>query len=91
VKTLRWIQNHKIEEVVALMPEEYYQGSKELYTQALKTMVDSYSPDGMISAVDTKNVMKVLAFDPAVRKANINLSETYDMRFVEAYWKGQKK
>jgi NitT/TauT family transport system substrate-binding protein len=91
VKTLRWIQSHKVEEIVAQMPEDYYQGSKELYTQALKTMVDSYSQDGMILAADTKNVLKVLAFDETVRKATINLAGTYDMRFVEAFWKSQKK
>ena len=90
-KALRWIQTHKIEEIVTIMPEEYYQGSRETYTTALKNMADTYSPDGRISAKDTKTVLKVLMFDPAVKKAQINLGETYDMRFVEAYWKAQKK
>ncbi len=87
VKALRWMQAHKIEEIVAIMPEEYYQGSKETYTQALKNMMDSYSPDGRINIKDTRTVQKVLMFDPAVKKANIDLNETFDMRFVEAYWK----
>jgi NitT/TauT family transport system substrate-binding protein len=91
IKGLRWMQAHKLEEIVALMPEEYYQGNKTLYTQALKSMMDSYSPDGRIAAQDSRNVMKVLSFDPAVKKATINLAETYDMRFVDAYWKTQKK
>jgi NitT/TauT family transport system substrate-binding protein len=87
VKALRWMQTHKIEEIVNIMPEEYYQGSKETYTQALKNMMDSYSLDGRISIKDTRTVQKVLMFDPAVKKATIDLSETFDMRFVEAYWK----
>jgi NitT/TauT family transport system substrate-binding protein len=91
VRGLRWMQSHKIEEIIAIMPEEYYQGNKEVYTKALKSMIDSYSTDGRITAPDTKNVMKVLNFDPAVKKANINLAETYDMQFVESYWKAQKK
>ena len=91
VRTLTWIKTHKAEEITALMPEDYYQGNRELYTQAVRNMTDSYSQDGMISAPDTKNVMKVLSFDPAVKRAAINLSETYDMRFVEAYWKSHKK
>lgn len=91
IRALMWVQTHKTEEITALMPEEYYQGNKEVYTQAVRNMTDSYSKDGMISLADTKNVMKVLSFDPAVKSGNINLSETFDMRFVEAYWKTHKK
>ena len=91
IRTLRWIQTHKPEEIAAAMPEDYYQGSKELYVQAVRNMIDSYSLDGMISPADAKIPLKVLSFDPAVKGKNINLSETYDMRFVEAYWKSQKK
>jgi NitT/TauT family transport system substrate-binding protein len=91
IKTLRWMNTHKIEEIVALMPEDFYQGSKEVYTQAVKNMIDSYSVDGRISPADAKNVVNVMNFDPAVKKAAIDVSETYDMRFVENYWKAQKK
>ena len=91
IKTLRWIQSHKPEEIAAAVPEEYYQGSKELYIQSVRNMIDSYSQDGMVSPADAKNALKVLSFDPAVKSKNINLSETYDMRFVESYWKSQKK
>ena len=91
IRTLRWIQTHKPEEIAAAVPEDYYQGSKELYIQAVRNMLDSYSQDGMISPSDAKNALKVLSFDPAVKAKNINLSETYDMRFVEAYWKSHKK
>jgi NitT/TauT family transport system substrate-binding protein len=91
IKALRWIQTHKPEEIAAAMPEEYYQGNKELYIQSVRNMMDSYSPDGVISPADAKNALKVLSFDPAVKGKTINLSETYDMRFVESYWKAQKK
>jgi NitT/TauT family transport system substrate-binding protein len=91
IRSLRWIQTHKAEEIAAAMPEEYYQGSKELYIQSVRNMIDSYSQDGMISPADAKNALKVLSFDPAVKGKNLNLNDTYDMRFVEAYWKSQKK
>jgi NitT/TauT family transport system substrate-binding protein len=91
IRSLRWIQTHKAEEIAAAMPEEYYQGSKDLYIQSVRNMIDSYSQDGMISPADAKNALKVLSFDPAVKGKSLNLSDTYDMRFVEAYWKGQKK
>lgn len=90
VKALRWIKTHKAEEIVALMPQEYYQGNKELYTQAVRAMLESYSPDGRISPAGPPSVLSVLSFDPAVRQATITLADTYEMRFVEAYWRSQK-
>ncbi len=91
IKALRWIQTHKPEEITALMPEEYYQGNKEIYLQALKNMLDSFSPDGRIALGDAQNVAKVMSSDPVVKKASVNLTDTFDMRFVEAFWKTQKK
>ncbi len=91
VKALRWIKGHKVEEIVALMPQEYYQGNKELYTKAVRAMLESYSPDGRISPAGPPSVLSVLSFDPAVRKATITLADTYEMRFVEAYWRSQPK
>jgi NitT/TauT family transport system substrate-binding protein len=91
IKALRWMQTHKPEEIVALMPEEYYQGNKEIYLQALKNMLDSYSPDGRIVLGGAQNVAKVMSSDPVVKKAAVNLTDTFDMHFVEAFWKALKK
>jgi len=91
VKALRWIKGHKVEEIVALMPQEYYQGNKELYTRAVRATLESYSPDGRISPAGPPSVLSVLSFDPQVRKATITLADTYEMRFVEAYWRSQRK
>jgi NitT/TauT family transport system substrate-binding protein len=85
VRALQWIRSRKVEEIVALMPPEYYQGNRDLYTRAVRNMLESYSLDGRISPAGPPSVMAVLgAFDPNVRRATINLAETYDMRFVEA-------
>ncbi|MDR7481090.1 MAG: ABC transporter substrate-binding protein [Armatimonadota bacterium] len=91
VRALRWIKAHKVEEIVALMPPEYYQGNRDLYTQAVRAMLESYSLDGRISPAGASNVLGVLGtFDAAVRRATINVAETYEMRFVDAYWKAPK-
>ncbi len=91
IKALRWMKTHKVEEIVNLLPQESYQGNKELYTRAVRATLESYSPDGRISPVGPPSVLSVLSFDPAVRQATITLADTYDMRFVEAYWTSQKK
>ena len=91
VRALRWIKAHKAEEIVALMPPEYYQGNRELYTQAVRSMLESYSLDGRISPAGAPNALAVLSsFDATVRRATINVGDTYDMRFVETFWKTQK-
>ncbi len=90
IKALRWIKAHKVEEIVGAMPKEYYQGNKDLYTKAIRATLESYSLDGRISPVGPPSVLGVFSFDPAIRQATINLADTYDMRFVEAYWRSQK-
>ncbi len=92
IKALRWIKTHKVEEIVELMPQEYYQGNRELYTQAVRSMLESYSLDGRISPAGAPNALSVLSsFDANVRRATISVGDTYDMRFVEAFWKSQPK
>lgn len=92
IRALRWIKAHKAEEIVTVMPQEYYQGNKDLYTQAVRNMLESYSLDGRISPAGPPNALTVLSsFDAAVRRATINVGDTYDMRFVEAFWKSAPK
>jgi len=70
VRALRWIKSHKADEIVNLMPQEYHQGNKELYTQAVRSMLESYSLDGRISTAGAPNAVSVLSsFDATVRRA----------------------
>lgn len=86
VKALQWIRTrHSVEEIVNLMPAEYYQGNREVYTRAVRNMLQSYSPDGRMLEAGPPNVLRVLSqFDPKVSRARIDLSKTYETRFVEA-------
>lgn len=84
VKALRWIKTHKVDDIVNLMPQEYYQGNKEIYSQAVRGMLESYSLDGRISPAGAPTAVSVLSsFDATVRRASISVGDTYDMRFVE--------
>ncbi len=86
VKALQWIRTrHRVEDIVRLMPEEYYQGNREVYTRAVAAMLPSYSPDGRMLEAGPANVLRVLAqFDPQVSRARIDLRRTYETRFVDA-------
>jgi NitT/TauT family transport system substrate-binding protein len=84
VRGLKWIQSHTPEEIAALMPPEYYQSNKTLYTLAIKKSLEIYSPDGKFDPAACANTLKVLqVFDEKVKAANIDLTKTYDETFVD--------
>jgi NitT/TauT family transport system substrate-binding protein len=84
VRGLRWIAGHSAEDIAKLMPEEYALGNPPIYIRALAASKPMYSPDGRFvpGAVDTAYaVLKV--FDPAVARATVDLSKTYNDTFVK--------
>ena len=84
VNTLKWIHTHTPEEIMAKMPDELVGGDKALYLAALKNTLPMYSETGRM---DPKGAQAVLAVfsqsNPAVAKANVDLSKTYTNQFVE--------
>jgi NitT/TauT family transport system substrate-binding protein len=83
-KTLQWLDKATPEEIAATVPEDYYLGDKPLYVAAVKANKPVYSrtgvipPAGMQSAADM-----LLAFDDELKGAKIDLTKTFDGRFVE--------
>ncbi len=84
VATLKWIHSHSAEEITAKMPPEFTK-DKALYIAALKNTMAMYSDTGRM---DPKGAAAVLAVfsksSPAVAKANIDLSQTYTNKYVDA-------
>jgi len=84
VRTLKWLETASADDVVKVLPEEYFLGNKDLYKSALERSRPTYSRDGRIPKEGAENAYKVLkAFDPAVASAPIDLSKTYTDTFVE--------
>jgi NitT/TauT family transport system substrate-binding protein len=84
VHALKWIASHSADDIANLMPEEYALGNRPVYIKALALSKAMYSPDGLFvpGAVETADaVLKV--FDPSVAAATIDLTKTYDERFVK--------
>ncbi|HZH52788.1 MAG TPA: ABC transporter substrate-binding protein [Microvirga sp.] len=83
VKSLKWLQTAKPEDVAETVPPEYHLGDRALYIKAVQNSLESYSrtgivpPDGMASVMD---MLKQL--DPELRDAKIDLAATFDDRFV---------
>ena len=84
VATLKWIQTHTPEEIMAKMPDEMVGGDKALYLAALKNTIPMYSRTGKMDPKGAEAVLAVFSqSSPEVAKANIDLSKTYTNRFVE--------
>jgi NitT/TauT family transport system substrate-binding protein len=84
MKSLKWLQTAKPEDVAEVVPPEYHLGDKPLYIKAVQNSLESYSrtgivpPDGMASVMD---MLKQL--DPELKDAKVDLAATFDDRFVK--------
>ena len=83
VRALRFIQQSTPEQIVAVVPPEYYT-DKALYTAALKANLETYRHDGSISLAAAQGVYKDLkTFDPGLQNATVDLAKTLDMAFAQ--------
>jgi NitT/TauT family transport system substrate-binding protein len=82
-KTLKWLEKATPEQIAAVVPQEYYLGDKALYVAALKANKQAYSLSGLIPATGMKSAADMLlAFDEELKDAKIELSRTFEDRFV---------
>jgi NitT/TauT family transport system substrate-binding protein len=83
-KGLRWLEKATPEEITATVPEQYWLGDKALYTAAVKANLQVYSRDGIVSADSQKRSLDFLKqFDKEIAAASVDLSRTWDDRFVK--------
>jgi NitT/TauT family transport system substrate-binding protein len=83
VKSLKWLQSAKPEDIAATVPEEYYLGDKPLYLKAVQNSLESYSRDGIIQMSGMQSVLDMLRqLDPELREAKVDLAATFNDRFV---------
>jgi len=83
-KALKWINKASPEEIAAAVPEDYLLGDKALYIAAVKNSKPTYSMDGIISEEGMKSAANMLVmFDEELKKANVDLSKTFDPRFAK--------
>ncbi len=82
-KTLKWMEKATPEQIADNVPTEYHLGDKALYIAAVKSSLEAYSRDGIVSAESTKRSMEFLQqFDKDMKEAKIDTAKTWDGRFV---------
>lgn len=83
-KALKWLQAATPADVAAVVPEEYLLGDKGLYEAAVKNSMPMYSVTGVIPEGAMKTALDMLvAFDPELKAATIDLGKTFDGTFVK--------
>ena len=83
-KTLKRLEKATPEQIAAAVPEEYHLGDKALYVASVKASKPIYSVTGIIPAAGMKSANDMLvAFDEELKDAKVDLSKTFDDRFVK--------
>ncbi len=92
VRALQFAKKSSLAQVLAAIPADYYAADKETYRAALAKAIEGYSPDGRFSLEGARNVYKVLKlFEPSVMSATVDVSKTFDNRFVDEFAKKRAK
>ena len=85
VRTLKWVKSTGTDKLVATLPSEYSQGNPGVYRAALERNLPGIPSDGVVSEEAAKTVLGVVQrSDPKLDPSKIDLSKTYDNRFVQA-------
>jgi NitT/TauT family transport system substrate-binding protein len=83
-KALKWLEKASAEDVAKTVPEEYYIGDRALYINAFNASRPMYSKTGLIPEKGMQNANEMLVlFDKEVADAKVDLSKTFDDRFVK--------
>ena len=82
-KTLKWLEKATPDAIAATVPEEYFLGDKALYLAAVKANKQVYSLTGLVAPAGMQSSANMLtAFDPELKAAKVDLSRTFEDRFV---------
>jgi NitT/TauT family transport system substrate-binding protein len=83
-KTLKWLERATPDAIAATVPQEYFLGDKALYMAAVRANKQVYSLTGIIPAAGMQSATDMLtAFDPELKAAKVDLSRTFEDRFVK--------
>ena len=83
-KGVKGLEKPTPEEVAATVPEQYWLGDKALYTSAVNANLQLYSRDGIVSPDSQRRSLNFLKqFDKEIAAASVDVSKTWDDRFVK--------
>jgi NitT/TauT family transport system substrate-binding protein len=82
-KALKWLETASPEEVADTVPPEFVGDNRELYVEAVRNSLPTYSRTGLVTDEGIEAAMKLLSFDAEVASAQIDRAATFDPTFVQ--------
>jgi sulfonate transport system substrate-binding protein len=85
VKALHWIDKASVDDIVAVVPPEYYAGGdRAIYARMVELNRGAFSKDGRadLKAAET-TYRALLAHEGVLKNAKVELKDTFDNGFVE--------
>ena len=84
VHAMQWLKTASIDEIMAILPKEYYRADEAVYRLSLEQNLSAFTWDGLITPEASRNVLASIAvLEPALRSAKIEPELTYDNALVE--------
>ena len=81
-KALKWLEAASPEDVADAVPAEYIGDDRDLYIEAVKNSLPTYSRTGLVTDEGISAAMELLSFDAEVAAAEIDRAATFDPTFV---------
>jgi sulfonate transport system substrate-binding protein len=84
VRTRQWMQKASIDEIIAAMPKDYYEGNPQTYRASVEKNLPSFLWNGIGTLEAAGNVLNSISiFEPELKNAKIDLSRTFTNEFTE--------
>jgi NitT/TauT family transport system substrate-binding protein len=85
VRTLKWMKASSVDEIMALVPPEFYGSDKAAYRNALAAQLPIFSKDGVLDDAVAERTYKSMFVDGALKAGQtVELKRTYDNSFADA-------
>jgi NitT/TauT family transport system substrate-binding protein len=84
VHAMQWLKTATIDDIIAILPKEFYRADEKVYRESLKANLDEFTWDGLITPEAARNVLtSISVLEPALRSAKIDPAATYDNALVQ--------
>ncbi|MBN8956933.1 MAG: ABC transporter substrate-binding protein [Rhizobiales bacterium] len=84
VHAMQWLKTASVDDIIAVLPPEYYKADEALYRQSLKTNLAAFTWDGIVKTEAVQNVLDAISvLDPSFKTKKFDLAATHDNKLIE--------
>ncbi|WP_298253311.1 ABC transporter substrate-binding protein [Bradyrhizobium sp.] len=84
VHAMQWLKTASIDDIIKSLPPSYYKSGEAIYRVSLQRNLPAFQWDGLVNQEAAQNVLNSIGvIDPALKRAKIDFSLTYDNKRVE--------